>query len=147
MTSSFWSSDSAANDLPPNLLAAGDLERGQRLAILLRRGVGRLRPLLLGAFLERPHHVEGLVPPVRPGKLPVDEDCAAAIFAAGRLRIGRNQAIDKGFDGCRLLRREKVPTVRGDNRRRIGGSGRPRHPAFDHGRPRAWRHQKQRYRA
>ena len=90
--------------LAAEFLAAGGIESGQRLAILLRDGQRRLRALLLGAFLERPHHVEGFVAAVGTGKLPVDEHRTAAILAARRLRIGRDEAIDERFDRRRFVR-------------------------------------------
>ena len=94
ITSSFCSSDNAAKTRAAEVLPARRVESGERLAILLRGGQRRLRALLFGALLERPHHVEGFVAAVGTGKLPVDEDGAAAILAARRLRIGRDETID-----------------------------------------------------
>src|SRR5262249_19757497 len=85
------------------LVLARAVERGERLAVVLRRRDRRLLALLLGALLERPAHVTPLVAAVRAGKLPIDVHGAARILAAGRLRIGRDQPVDHGLDRRRLV--------------------------------------------
>ena len=48
----------------------------------------------------------------RAGELAVDINGAAAILAARRQIVGRDQPVDKGFDGGGFLRREIFPAVR-----------------------------------
>jgi hypothetical protein len=47
--------------------------------------------------------------PVRAGELAIDEDGAAEILASGGELVGRNEAIDDGFDRGSLFRSEIAP--------------------------------------
>src|ERR1700733_7785536 len=62
--------------------AAGGIERGERLAIVLRRRDRRLQPLLLGAVLKRAAHIEAFEPARRAAELAVDIARKAAVLAA-----------------------------------------------------------------
>src|ERR1051326_4076736 len=120
--------------------AAGGVERGQALAVLLRRRVRRSRALLFRSLLERSAHVMAFGSAVRSGELTVDENGAAAVLAAGRELIGWDEAIDECLNQRAFLRSEIAPAFRRDRGRRIGSAGFPWQAALDDGatcRPRA----------
>src|SRR5579863_3707205 len=118
-------------NLAAELVAARLVECGQCLAIMLRRRHRRLRALLFGALLERSGHVVAVKTSIWTGELSIDIDGAAAILAAGRKIVSRNETIDKRFDCPGFLRREVMPAVRRHARRRVGCPRFPRYPASD----------------
>ena len=71
--------------------------------------------------MERRPDVEALLPAVGAGELAVDEDRAAGILAAGRLRIGRNDAVGDGLDRAAFRAGEEQPRARLRRNRRIAG--------------------------
>ena len=105
--------------------AARAFERGERLAVLLRGCNRRLHALLFGAGLERSHHVKAFIAALRPGELPVDKHGAAAVLAAWRFRVRRNQAINDCLYGPGFLGCEIVPAARDDGDGGIGGGRLP----------------------
>ncbi len=85
-------------------------------------------PIAAPAFValhERAFDVVAFRAAIGAGELPVDEDRAAGILAAGRLRIGRDDAVDDRLDGGRLLGREIEPRAWPHRRRRRAGIGMP----------------------
>ena len=107
-----------------------------RLAILIERGesiaVGRGRPLRgLRALLLRAVHEWRLIvvafgAAIGSGKLSIDEHGTTGIFPAGRLGIGRNDAVRKRLDRARFIGGEVMPWARPHRGRGIAGIWRPR---------------------
>src|SRR5258705_11053666 len=62
--------------------------------------------------------VEAVLPPIGTGHLPVDEHGTSGVFAAGRIRIGRNDAVCDGFDRAAFSAGEEVPWPRPHGNRR-----------------------------
>src|ERR1700722_1023364 len=85
------------------------VERRERLTILLRRPIRVLRTLLLGSLDEWRPKIEPGAAAVGPGELPIDEDCAARILAAGCIGVWRDQELHEGFDCGALARVEEDP--------------------------------------
>src|SRR6202042_1052055 len=85
------------------------VERRQRLAIANRRTVFVLRALLLRSLDERRAEIEAGPATKGAGQLPIDVHRAAGVFAAGRLRVRRDQAVDQRLDRCALRGFEEHP--------------------------------------
>ena len=66
-------------------------------------------------------NIKPVLPPVGAGQLAVDEDRAAGVLAAGRLRIGRNDAIGDGLDRPAFSTGEEKPRTGLGGSRRIAG--------------------------
>ena len=90
-------------------------------------------PCFLAAVHERRPVVEALVVAVGAGQLPVEIDGAAGILAAGRLRIGRDDAVGDRLDGAAFIAVEKVPGPGLTRRGRIAGVGLPGQRALQDG--------------
>ena len=67
------------------------------------------------------------------GELTVEIDGAAGILAAGRLRIGRDDAVGNRLDGAAFIAVEKMPGPGLDDGRRIAGVGFPGQRPVQHG--------------
>jgi len=72
---------------------------------------------------------------VRTGQLTVNEDGAAGILAAGRLRIRWNDAVGQRLDGEAFVGCEIMPWARPDRDWRAAGARRPRQAARDNDSP------------
>ena len=94
---------------PPFSCLAILVERRQRLAIAHGRTVFVLRALLLGSLDERRAEIEAGPATKGAGQLPIDEHRAAGVFAAGRVRVRRDQAIDQRLDRGALRGFEEHP--------------------------------------
>ena len=58
-------------------------------------------------FMKRWADIKPLLPPIITGQLAIDEDGAAGVLAAGRLRIGRDDAISDGLGRSAFWHREE----------------------------------------
>jgi hypothetical protein len=94
------------------------VERRQRLAESHCWTVFVLRALLLRSLDERRAHIETGLAPVRAGELPIDVDRASGVLAAGRVGIGRDEAIDQRFHRRGLAGVEEEPRSFDERRRR-----------------------------
>ncbi len=103
------------------LRAAVAIECRQPIAIGFGRTTRRLRPLVLCAMHEGRPVVMTFRSAVGAGKLPVDKDSAAGVLSAGRLRIGRDDAIRQRLDRRCLVEGEKLPRPRPYRCGRVAG--------------------------
>src|SRR5207253_2718385 len=94
------------------LALAGPVERGEPVAIDLHVPAFRLRTLLLHALHEGWADVEAFLPAVWARQLPVEEDRAARILAAGRIRIRRDDAIGNRLHRAAFVAAEEKPRAR-----------------------------------
>src|SRR5262249_49365734 len=95
--------------LAAELRRAVAIERGEAIAYRARRSALVLRPLLLRALHEGRTDVVAVRLAVGPGELPVDEDGATHVLAAGCLRVGRNEAVGDRLHGAPFRPREEAP--------------------------------------
>ena len=94
------------------------VERRQRLAESHCWTVFVLRALLLRSLDERRADIETRLAPIRAGELPIDVDRASGVLAAGRVGIGRDEAIDQRFHRRGLAGVEEEPRSFDEGRRR-----------------------------
>src|SRR6185312_15961648 len=109
------------------------VERGEPVAILFGRSVCRLAALIGQTGHERTLVVVAFGPAIRPGKLTIEEDGAAAVLAARRLRIRRDDAVGERLNRARLVSGEILPRSRPELPGRCAGIRMPRQAATNHG--------------